>query len=138
MKKSLLALTLLAAAPAFAVSPPSVLHSPVAVDAMGFTAKIDDGRVLAHWKRYKRGDLYGYMILRSDKDDPQYAPKKAVWEAYDAATVNYEEGIFTPGTRYYRLAIVTTFGDIWLSPTVKLDVKPEDVRRSPPTVADFE
>ena len=50
----------------------------------------------------------------------------------------YEDGFLTAGTWRYRLCIVTRYGDRWVSPVVTVVIGPEQVKRSAPTVADFE
>ena len=139
MKKNLLALTLLLS-PAFAlaVSPPAHLRDPAVVPAIGFTAKVADGRVLMTWKRYKRDDFFGYALLKSDKDEPQYAPKKALYETHNVGDQIFEDGRIAVGTYRYRLVIITSFGDLWMSPVVTVTVGPADLKRPVPTVADFE
>lgn len=140
MKNNILALSLLLApALALAVSPPEKLRAPAVVPAIGFTAKVADGRVLLTWKRYKRDDFYAYELLKSDKDaDPAYAPKKSLYATHNVGDLGYEDGKISAGTWHYRLVIVTSFGDLWLSPVVTLTVGEADLKRAVPTVADFE
>lgn len=139
MKKNLLALSLLLApALALAVSPPAHLADPVVVPAMGFTAKVEGGRVVAKWKRYKRDDFYAYALLKSDKDEPVYAPKHALYETHNLADLTFEDGRLAVGTFNYRLVIISAFGDLWVSPVVSVTVGPGDLKRPAPTVADFE
>jgi len=139
MKKNLLALTLLLApALALAVSPPEKLREPVVVPAIGFTAKVEDGRVVAKWKRYKRDDFFGYALLRSDKDEPVYVRKSALYESHDVRDLGFEDGKLSVGTYHYRLVVITSFGDLWVSPVVAVTVGPSDLKRPIPTVADFE
>jgi hypothetical protein len=139
MKKNLLALSLLLApALAFAVSPPAKLSDPVVVPAIGFTVKVADGRVIAAWKRYKRDDFFAYALLKSDKDEPVYAAKRALYETHNVGDLGFEDGRLTVGTFRYRLVIITSFGDLWVSPVVSVTVGPGDLKRATPTVADFE
>lgn len=140
MNKNILLLSLLLApAAAFAVSPPEKLRAPVAVPAMGFTAKVEDGRVLAKWKRYKRDDFYAYELLKSDTNaDPAYAPKKSLYVTHSVGDLGFEDGKISAGTWRYRLVIVTSFGDVWISPVVTLTIGEADLKRPVPTVADFE
>jgi hypothetical protein len=138
MKNLLTAVLLLSPALALAVSPPSKLREPVVVPAIGFTAKVSEGRVLATWRRYKRDDFYAYELLRSDKDEPVYVPKKSLYATHNVGDLGFEDGKIAVGTYHYRLVIVTSFGDLWFSPVVDVNVGPEDVKRPVPTIADFE
>jgi hypothetical protein len=139
MKRTvLLAALLLVPAASFAVSPPEKLRAPVVVPAMGFAAKVADGRVIASWKRYKRDDFYAYELLKSDKADPAYAPRKSLYATHNVGDLGFEDGRLAVGTWHYRLVIVTSFGDLWVSPVVTVTVGPGDLKREPPTVADFE
>lgn len=139
MKRTfLLASLLLVPAASFAVSPPEKLRAPVVVPAMGFTAKAADGRVIAKWRRYKRDDFYAYELLKSDKADPAYAPRKSLYATHNVGDLGFEDGKLSVGTWHYRLVIVTSFGDLWVSPDVTVTLGPEDIRRPVPTVADFE
>jgi hypothetical protein len=139
MKKNILALSLLLVpALALAVSPPEKLRAPVVVPAIGFTAKVADGRVLLAWKRYKRDDFFAYALLKSDKDEPLYAPKKALYETHNVGDLVFEDGRIAAGTFHYRLVVVTAFGDLWMSPVVTVTVGEADLKRPIPTVADFE
>ncbi len=140
MDKTALALSLLLVpALAAAVSPPEKLRPPVVVPAIGFTATVEGGRVVAKWKRYKRGDFYAYELLKSDKDaEPAYAPKKSLYVTHSVGDLAYEDGQLSVGTYHYRLVIVSVFGDLWVSPAVTVAVKAEDLPRPVPTVADFE
>jgi len=134
-----IAVLLLMPSLAAAVSPPERLRDPVVVPPIGFTAKVEDGRVLAKWKRYKRDDFYAYELLRSEKDaDPAYAPKKSYWVTHNAGDLSCEDGRIAATTYHYRLVVVTVFGDLWVSPVVELRVDPADLKRPVPTAADFE
>lgn len=138
MRKLLAVSLLLLPALALAVSPPERLRAPVVVPAIGFTAQLADGRVLLKWHRYKRDDFYGYALLRSDKDEPVYAPKKAFFETHNVADLSFEDGRIAVGTYRYRVVVITSFGDLWMSPVLTVNVGPADLQRPVPTVADFE
>lgn len=140
MNKNILALSLLLVpALALAVSPPEKLRTPAVVPAIGFTAKVEGGRVIARWKRYKRDDFYAYELLKSEKDsDPAFVPKKSLYTTHNVGDLEFEDGKLAATTYHYRLVIITAFGDLWVSPVVTVTVAPEDLARPVPTVADFE
>ena len=140
MKNHLLALTLiLIPAAALAARAPDRLLEPVVVPAIGLTAKVEGGRVLLNWKRYKRDDFYAYELLKSETDaEPAYVPKQSLYSAHGVGDIDFEDGKISAGTCHYRLVVVTKFGDLWVSPVVTLTVGEADLRRSIPTVADFE
>jgi hypothetical protein len=138
MRKLIAVSLLLLPALALAVSPPEKLRDPVVVPPIGFTAKVADGRVLMTWKRYKRDDFFGYAVLKSDKDEPAYAPKKALYETHNVGDLIFEDGRIAVGTYHYRLVVISSFGDLWVSPVVTVTVGPADLKRPVPTVADFE
>jgi hypothetical protein len=138
---SLTASAAFAASPAAAPSaPPSApaLRDPVVVPVMGFNAKLEDGRVLLNWRRYKRGDFRTYILLKSADAAPEYPGAPALLSSDYVDTVHYVDGRLVPGTWHYRLCILTKFGDRWVSPVLTVVVGPEDVRHDPPTEADFE
>jgi hypothetical protein len=136
MKLLILAAALLSAA---VVAAETFTKAPLEVPVMGFKAVVDDGRVVSTWKRYKRGDFAAYKMLKSaSKDAPVFPEDAAFWSSSTVGDTFNEDGKLTPGTWHYRLCITTIFGDRWLSPVVTVVVKPEDLKREPPTAADFE
>jgi hypothetical protein len=130
----------LAAVSAFAnpVTPPKNLRPPVVIPVMGLQAKVDDGRVILTWRRYKRDDFKSYQLVKSADPNPMYPDVPALYWAEYADGTRYEDGRLEPGTFHYRVCIITKFGDRWVSPAVEVVIKPEDVKRAPPTEADFE
>ena len=137
MKQLLLALTVLAATAALAADAP--LRNPLEIPYTGFKAVIDDGRVISTWKRYRREDFAAYRVVKSDADGaPVYPATKAIYTTVQAGDTMFEDGFLTAGTWHYRLCIITRFGDRWVSPVVTLVIGPDQVKRSAPTVADFE
>jgi len=128
-------------APALCAAPPAAatgLRAPVEVQVIGFKAKLEDGRVMLTWRRYKRGDFRTYILMKSVDAAPSYPESPALLSSDYVDTVHYEDGKLTPGTWHYRLCILTKFGDRWVSPVLTVVVGPEDVRHDPPTEADFE
>lgn len=137
MKQLLLAVAVLLAPAALAKDPP--LRAPIEVSYIGFKAVVNDGRVVATWKRYRRDDFLDYRLVKSDADAaPVYPATKAIYTTEQAGDTMYEDGFLTAGTFHYRLCIVTRWGDRWVSPVATVVIGPEDVKRSAPTVADFE
>jgi hypothetical protein len=137
MKNILLALAVLAAPAAIAADAP--LRNPIEVPYIGFKAVLDDGRVVTTWKRYRRDDFIAYRLVKSDSDAaPVFPATKAIYTTTMMGDTMYEDGFLTAGTWNYRLCIVTRYGDRWVSPVVKIVISPEQVKRSAPTVADFE
>lgn len=112
-------------------------QEPVEVPVTGFTAELKDGRVVAKWKRYTRGDLKAYQLQKAEGADPSCGAPP-VFSASSPDALSYEDGHLAPGSWRYRLCIVTAFGERWMSPVVSVAIDEEGVRRSPPTVADFE
>ena len=137
MKRFLLALAVLAASAALAADVP--LRSPIEVPYIGFKAVVDDGRVVSTWKRYRRDDFVSYRLVKSESDAaPVFPATKAIYTTNQAGDTAYEDGFLTAGTWHYRLCVVTRYGDRWVSPVVTVIVDPDQVKRSAPTVADFE
>ena len=137
MKQLLLALAVLAAPAAIAADAP--LRNPIEVTYIGFKAAVEDGRVVSTWKRYRRDDFISYRLVKSDADAaPVFPATKAIYTTVQAGDTMYEDGFLTAGTWRYRLCIVTRYGDRWVSPVVTVVIGPEQVKRSAPTVADFE
>ncbi|MDE2510913.1 MAG: hypothetical protein KGL74_07310, partial [Elusimicrobia bacterium] len=93
---------------------------------------------LLKWRRYKRDDFFGYAVLKSDKDEPLYAPKKSLHETHNVADLTFEDGRIAVGTYHYRVVVITSFGDLWMSPALTVTVGAADLKRPVPTVADFE
>jgi hypothetical protein len=132
----LLLAALLTAAPALAGDAP--LLPPVQIAVTGFKAKLDAGRVILTWRRYKRDDFVSYAVVKSDKDsDPGYPGSPAVVTFAAAEGVRWEDGKLSPGTWNYRLVITTRFGDRWVSPVTAVVIGPGDVHRAPPGNSDF-
>lgn len=137
MKLIIAAVLVLAAAAAYAVE--TFTRPAVVVPVLGFTAEIRNGIVYTAWHRYKRDDFKGYRVVKSDKkDDPQYPDDFVAAAINDVGTIRFEDGKLAPGKWRYRVVLVTVFGDRWMSPVVTVDVRPEDIARTPPTAADFE
>ena len=65
-------------------------------------------------------------------------PLRLVLRGNIADRTRFEDGKLAVGTWRYRLCIVTVFGDRWVSPVVTVKIGPGDLRRDPPTEADFE
>jgi hypothetical protein len=137
MKQLLMALAVLATTAALAADAP--LRSPIEIPFTDFKAVVDDGRVVSTWKRYRRNDFAAYRVVKSDSDAaPVYPATKAVYTTVQAGDTMFEDGFLTAGTFHYRLCIITRFGDRWVSPVVTVVISPDQVKRSAPTVADFE
>jgi hypothetical protein len=137
MKRTFLALAVLAATAAIAADAP--LRTPIEVAYIGFKAVVDDGRVVSTWKRYRRDDFLAYRLVKSDSDaSPVFPAAKAIYTTVQAGDTMFEDGYLSAGTWRYRLCIITRFGDRWVSPVVTVVVGPDQVKRSAPTVADFE
>jgi hypothetical protein len=134
MKNILLLLACLAAFPVSARA-----DAPVETPFTGFKAKLDAGRVLLTWRRYKRDDFASYAVVKSDKDpNPGYPGSPVVVTFAGADGVKWTDGNLTPGTWNYRLVITTKWGDRWVSPVVPIVVGAGDVKRAPPVDSDFE
>lgn len=137
MNKLLLALAVLAAPAALASDVP--LRNPIEVPYVGFKAVLNDGRVVSTWKRYRRDDFVSYRLVKSESDAaPVYPATKAIYTTDQAGDTMYEDGFLSTGTWHYRLCILTRYGDRWVSPVVTLEIGPDQVKRSAPTIADFE
>ncbi len=134
MRNTLLLLACLASFPASARA-----DAPVEVSVTGFKAKLDAGRVILTWRRYKRDDFASYAVVKSDKDsNPGYPGSPVVVTFAGADGVRWVDGKLAPGTWNYRLVITTRYGDRWVSPVVPVVVGPGDLRRPPPVDSDFE
>jgi hypothetical protein len=141
MRSLLAAVVLMSASPLLAAAPapaPGSLRAPVEVSVIGLKAKIEDGRVLVSWRRYKRGDFKSYHLLKSTDASPSYPETASLYSTDYSDKIGFEDAKLAPGTWHYRLCIVTRYGDRWVSPVITVVVGPGDVRHDPPTEADFE
>jgi hypothetical protein len=115
------------------------LRDPVEVEAMGFNAVINDGRVISSWKRYKRDDFSEYHLVKSLANaKPDYPEDQNVYTSTAKDDIRFEDGKLTEGAWHYRLCIVTRFGDRWVSPVITVNISKNDLKRAAPTAADFE
>lgn len=105
---------------------------------MGLQARVNDGRVILTWRRYKREDFKSYQLIKSADAKLEYPDTSALFSADGAEVTRFEDGKLSVGTWHYRLCIVTRFGDRWVSPVVTVVIGPGDLLRVPPTEADFE
>ncbi|MBI3552538.1 MAG: hypothetical protein HY077_08460 [Elusimicrobia bacterium] len=137
MRRSLIVLTLFAPLAAAVAQLP--LRAPIEIDVTGFKASLDDGRVVANWRRYKRTDFASYKIVKSSaKEAPVFPDDPAVYSTDAAGDTHFEDGKLAEGTWRYRLCIVTRFGDLWVSRPVTLVIDSASLKRAAPTAADFE
>jgi hypothetical protein len=126
-------------APAAALSPSPPLRTPVEVAVMGFSAKVDDGRVVATWKRYTRDDFSYYLLVKSAAEPkPVYPKAPLIFSSNARGETRFEDGLLSTGTWHYRLCILTRFGDLWVSPAASVYLDHAAVMRAAPTAADFE
>lgn len=136
MTKRLAFLLALALPAAYAAA--QSLRAPVVVPVIGFKVKLEDGRVIATWRRYKRDDFKYYKLTKSLDADPPYPGKAALYSGVYPGDTRFEDGQLSTGTWHYRVFILTQFGDLWASPPADVTIRPEDVKRAAPTDADFE
>ncbi len=136
LPRLLVAAALIAGAKTALAAP--ALRAPVVVPIMDFHARVDDGRVILSWRRYKRDDFKSYQLLKSTDTRLEYPDTPPLYSADSADRTRFEDGKLAVGTWRYRLCIVTVFGDRWVSPVVTVKIGPGDLRRDPPTEADFE
>jgi hypothetical protein len=134
--KTLIAAALLALAGAARAE--TFPRPPVEIAVTGFKAELNDGRVVAAWKRYKRQDFRQYRLLKSSKEQPVCPDDEPVFTSSTISDTRFEDGKLQAGTWRYRLCITTVFGDRWLSPVVTVTIAPEQLTRAAPTAADFE
>ncbi len=114
-------------------------RAPVEVDVTGFKAKIDDGRVVCTWRRYKRDDFLAYKLVKSStKETPVYPEDPAIFSGTGPGDLRFEDGKLAEGTWRYRLIIITRFNDRWVSAPVTVVVDGDALKRAAPTAADFE
>jgi hypothetical protein len=114
-------------------------RTPVEIEVTGFKAKIDDGRVVCTWRRYKRDDFLSYKLVKSSaKEAPLFPEDPAIFSSEQAGDTRFEDGKLSEGTWRYRLVIVTRFNDRWVSPSAAVVVDSEALKRAAPTAADFE
>ncbi|MBN1242605.1 MAG: hypothetical protein JXA15_07860 [Spirochaetales bacterium] len=97
--------------------------APVVVKEIGFSAKLEGGKVLFAWKRYLRPDLKYYKLVKSKTNrDPVY-PEDGYIFVGDVDARGWVEEEPEAGVWYYRLCIITDGGERWVSPVVKLEIK---------------
>jgi hypothetical protein len=115
------------------------LREPVEIDVTGFSAVINDGRVISSWKRYKRDDFATYQLVKSlGNAKPVYPEDPAIFSSTSKDDLRFEDGKLAEGAWHYRLCIITRFGDRWVSPAVTVNIGKDDLKRAAPTAADFE
>lgn len=114
------------------------LQAPVQITVTGFKAKLEGGRVVMSWRRYRRPDFSSYALIKSEKNsDPSY-PETPAFVTFSAPEgVSWEDGKLAAGTWNYRLVITTRYGDRWVSPVVAIVIGEGDLKRVPPVNSDF-
>jgi len=128
----------LAAAPSLAAAAQSARPAAV-IEVTGFRVRVQNGRLRLQWRRYKPDDFSAYVVVKSTSPEGSLLPQgQVIARASDQGALVFEEGPLTPGVWYYRVHILTAFGDVWASPPERVEILPEQVRRLPPTAADFE
>jgi len=113
---------------------------PVLVKAIGFKARLKDGKVYTSWKKYTRSDFMYYKVVRSATNhDPVYPEDGAIFYTEEQGETRYRDGEVEPGTWYYRLCIITKHKNRWVSPVVMITTKKQSSDHStPPTYKDFQ
>lgn len=110
--------------------------APVVVKEIGFQASYKDGQVLTSWKKYLRPDFQWYKVVRSqDNPNPVYPEDGHVFFTEDTSVTSFSEPAPRAGTWYYRITIVTTKGERWVSPVIKVVVP--FIASPPPGKSDF-
>ncbi|HRY29337.1 MAG TPA: hypothetical protein P5079_04780 [Elusimicrobiota bacterium] len=115
--------------------------APEVVPAIGFEAKMDNGRVVARWKKYNRPDFKYYKLVRSSTNaNPVYPEDGYIFVGSQKDQTSYVDESVESGQWYYRVCVITTGGQRWVSPVVTLTVsdKSGGVSGGVPTSADFE
>ncbi len=137
MKKLILLLAaLVSAAPSARAD--AALLAPVQVSMTGFKAKLNDGRVVLSWRRYRRDDFVSYAVVKSAKDsDPGYPGSTTVVTYSLPEGRAFDDGKLAVGTWNYRLVITTRYGERWVSPVIPIVIGAGDLHRSPPGESDF-
>ncbi len=142
MKKTsaLLLILLLIAVTAFATGKKEKSNqykNPVIVHDIGFNAVYKNGSVQTTWKQYLRDDLKYYKVVRSNSNpDPVYPDDSYIFYSSDPRKTSYiDNKKLTPGTWYYRVCIITTNADRWVSPVIKINVN--QTQSGPPSSKDF-
>ncbi len=113
---------------------------PVLVAAIGFKAKLRDGKVYTSWRRYTRGDFKYYKVVKSRTNrDPLYPEDGAVFYTNDPTETGFQDRDIEPGIWYYRLCIITKQNKRWVSPVVMIRTNTQSRSYStPPTYKDFQ
>ncbi len=113
---------------------------PVSVKAIGFKAKLRNGKVYTSWKHYTREDFKYYKVVKSQTSrDPVYPEVDAIFYTEDATETRYKDDAVEPGTWYYRLCIITKQNKRWVSSVVRIISNTQSNNHStPPTYKDFQ
>jgi hypothetical protein len=112
---------------------------PVEITVTGFKAKLREGKVFASWRRYKPADFKAYQVVKAATLTGSFLPAgPVICSASQPDVLDCQDGALTPGSWFYRLHILTTFGDVWASPAIRVDVGPAQARRPAPGVDAFE
>lgn len=97
--------------------------APVVVKEMGFSAKLEGGKVLFAWKQYLRDDFQYYKLVKSKTNPNPVYPEDGYIFYGERDARGWVEEKPEAGVWYYRLCIITTGGERWVSPVIKLEIK---------------
>ncbi|VAV85778.1 hypothetical protein MNBD_DELTA01-1964 [hydrothermal vent metagenome] len=113
---------------------------PVLIKAIGFKAKLKDGKVYTSWKRYTRADFKYYKVVKSRTNrNPVYPEDGAVFYSGDSTETRFKDHEVEPGVWYYRLCIITKQNRRWVSSVVMIRTNTQSRSHStPPTYKDFQ
>jgi hypothetical protein len=117
----------------------SEYSKPVLIKAIGFKARLKDGKVYTSWREYTRGDFKYYKVVKSATNrNPVYPEDGAIFYTEDPTETRFKDYEVEPGVWYYRLCVITKQKNRWVSPVVMIKTKRQSKGHStPPTYKDF-
>ncbi len=106
-------------------------HQPVEVDWLNFTATLTEaGEVEMHWTPYNdTSDFMFYKVVRSTTNpDPVYPDDGYIFYSSNINTDSYTDHKPPTGTVYYRVCVITSNKDRWVSHVVTIENNPGSIQ----------
>lgn len=113
--------------------------TPVLVKAVGAKAVLENGSVKISWKKYTRGDLLFYKVVKSKTNkNPVYPEDGYIFYTTDENITSFYDKEIEEGVWYYRVCVITKGKERWVSEVIQVNVKKESAESKVPTEKDFE
>lgn len=117
----------------------SSYKQPVVVKAINAMAATEGKTVKITWKKYTRGDLLFYKVVKSKTNkNPVYPEDGYIYYTTDENITSYYDKKIEEGTWYYRVCIITKSKERLVSEVIQVNIKKESIESKVPTEKDFE